>query len=170
MPDPVLDTSTLTAAVFVQQGGMPTLLTSLSVPAARVPAEVYNADEDGPLADDDVRLSALARDMRARRNILDQQHWARTQREHAALRRGHQQLQAALKDGHLIIELLTVHDLRRRDELQRRYDLSRAEAASLVLAERSRAALIFPSASGPAFEAAYQESISVIAIQDTMAA
>jgi len=169
VPDPVLDIGLLRFAAFTLPGGLPRLLEILAASAAHVPAEVYNGDEDAPIPADDIALSSLARDIRALRQRADALHWSVSQRERAALRQA-EQLQAHHDDGVLIVDALQPDDLPRREQLQERHGIGRSEAASLVLAERSGAAVVYRSPEDFACEIALYEGIRVMALRTAVAA
>lgn len=157
MRDPVLDVGLLRFVAFTPPVGLPGLLATIAAASARVPAEVYNGDEDANLPIDDIGLSVLARDIQTLRHQTVAQHWTVSLRDH-------------LEEGSLIIEVLDVQELPRREQLQDRYGIGRGEAASLVLAERDDAAVVYLSPSGPAFNAARREGLRFIAVRGAVAA
>lgn len=169
MREPVLDIGSLRAVAFTPGGGLARLLAAMTAPTCRVPAEVYNGDEDAPLPVDDVGLSVLARDIRTLRRQADGRHWAAAQHERAALRNA-ERLRDHVADGSLVIDALWPGELPRREELQVRYGIGRGEAASLVLAERHGAAVVYLSASGLACHAARREGVRFVAIREAVAA
>lgn len=169
MREPVLGAGILRAVAFTMPRGLPGLLAALVARAARVPAEVYNGDEDARLADDDISLSALAREIRVVRRQAGGWPWANSPWEHVALRRA-ARLQRHLADGSLRIDALRLTELPRREHLRNRYGLGRGEAASLVLAERHGVAVVYSAAAGLAADAARSEGLRVIAIREAMAA
>jgi hypothetical protein len=167
--EPVLDVGALRAAAFTPGGGLARLLAAMTAPACRVPAEVYNGDEDASLPVDDVGLSVLARDIRALRRRADDRHWATSQHERAALRNA-ERLRDHLADGTLVVDALWPGELLRREELQLRYGIGRGEAASLVLAERHGAAVVYRSTGDFACDAARREGVRFVAIREAVAA
>lgn len=169
MLDLVLDIGLLRFAAFSLPGGLPRLLEVLAVPEVRVPAEVYNGDEDVPLPIDDVALSVLGRDIRTMRDRAETQHWSVSQRERAALRQA-EQLHDHLEDGVLIVDVLRPDELPRRERLQEQFGVGRSEAASLVLAERRDAAIVYLSPEEFACLIALQEGARVLAIRAAAAA
>jgi hypothetical protein len=167
--EPVLDGSMLRAVAFNLASGLSGLLAAMAALAARVPPEIYNGDEDAPLPAGDVGLSILARDIQAVRRQVSGRHWARSQRERAALRNA-ERLRDYLVDGSLIVDPLRPTELPRREHLQDRYGIGRGEAASLVLAERYGVEVVYLSPDGLAYEAARCEGVRSIAIRDAVAA
>lgn len=169
MRDPVLDPGILRFAIFSLTGGLSSLLSAVATPAARVPAEVYNGDEDNPLSMEDVGLSVLAREIRSLRCQVDALHWSKSQRECAALRNA-ERLRDHLKDGSLIIDALRPSELPRRELLRDRYGIGRGEAASLVLAERHDAAVVYLSPESLACDVALREGVRFVAVRQAVAA
>lgn len=169
MREPVLDPGILRFAILRLTDGLSSLLAAVAASAVRVPAEVYNGDEDEPLPIEDVGLSVLARDIRALRRQADNLHWSRSQRERAALRNA-ERLWDHLEDGSLIIDDLRPDELPRRERLQDHYGIGRGEAASLVLAERHGVALVYLSPGGLVSDVARREGVRIVAIRDAVAA
>lgn len=103
------------------------------------------------------------------RQRADVHHWSVSQRERAALRQA-EQLQAHRDDEVLIVDHLRPDELPRREQLQERYGIGRGEAASLVLAKRYGAAVVYRSPEDFACEVALSEGVRVIALRTAVAA
>jgi predicted nucleic acid-binding protein len=165
---PVLDTVVLHAFGFGHPDGIETLLRVLQTEQARLPAEVYNADEDAlPPGEDDEDLSELARGIRYARRQVRSRPPAEGERyrrwiEHAA------QIEEHLKARSLTIDPLQVGELPDREALIDDYGIGRGEAACLVLAQRYGATAVFVSSDEEACQVAENIGVPQITIPEVL--
>ncbi|MHB8644377.1 MAG: hypothetical protein ACYDAR_01155 [Thermomicrobiales bacterium] len=165
MNEVVLDTVALRVMAFAHPDGIDILLAALAVPTARLPAEVYNADEDAPLMDADI--SELARGLRFARRQVAMIPAAQGQR-YATWLVNAAQITRHRAVGTLIIDPLTVEELPRREEVQQRFGIGLGESASIVLAERFGALAIFLSSDDFAYRAAQALGIRSFTLLDVL--
>lgn len=168
MLEHVLDTVALRVLAFAHPQGVGILLKALAVPLARFPVEVYNQDEDArplELADED--LSELARGLRYARRQASSLPAAAGRRYQVWLDNA-VQLQHHLAAGRLVVDPLTLEELPRREDLQRRFGLGRGESACLTLVERYRAQGVFLSSDEPACRVAQQLGLAYLTLPQVL--
>ncbi len=141
---PVLDTMILHGFVFGLEDGLDVLLTGLGVPSARLPAEVYNRDEESlPLSDgDEALMSEFAIGMRYAKRKAMTLAAREAARYETWLANAKAQLPRFLERGSLIIDTLEVEELAQRILLENEYGIGRGEAACLIIAKRGGARFI----------------------------
>lgn len=169
MRDPVLAASTLRAIAFSTPGHLPLLLEAMHASAARVPVETYNCDEDADFPEGDIGFSAVAREVQTLRHRVQDLPWPRTQRESAALRRA-EILAEYVSHGLLVIDPLSLGELRRREALRDRHGIGRGEAASLVLASRHNVPVAYFSPDDSILEIARCEGVAIFSVPGAIAA
>ncbi len=165
MNEVILDTVALRVMAFARPDGIDILLAAIAVAIARFPAEVYNADEDMPVADADV--SELARGLRFARRQVATLPTAQGQR-YATWLVNAAQITRHRAAGTLIIDPLAVEELPRREEVQQRFGIGRGESASIVLAERYGAVAIFLSSDDEAYRIAQMLGIRSLTLLDVL--
>lgn len=165
MSEVVLDTVALRVMAFAHPDGIDILLAALAVPTARLPAEVYNADEDAPLMD--VDISELARGLRFARRQVAMLPAAQGQR-YATWLVNAAQITRHRAAGTLIIDPLAVEELPRREEVRQRFGIGVGESASIVLAERYGAVAIFLSSDDEAYRIAQVLGIRSLTLLDVL--
>jgi hypothetical protein len=161
----ILDTVALRVMAFAHPDGIDILLAALTAPTARLPAEVYNADEDAPRMDADI--SELARGLRFARRQVAMLPPAQGQR-YATWLANAAQITRHRAAGTLIIDPLAVEELPRREEVQQRFGIGLGESASIVLAERFGARAIFLSSDDLAYRAAQALDIRSFTLLDVL--
>ena len=168
MPEPVLDTMVLQALGFGHPRGLTILQAALSIARLRVPAEIYNQDEDVvPLDRGDRGISEFGRGIRFARRQVDElpapdgaryQHWLVNA----------QQIARHITDEELVVTSLTIEELQYRDALTASYGIGRGEAACLALAQREQSAALFISSDDQACKVAQAITVPYLTLVDVL--
>jgi hypothetical protein len=168
MPDWVLDTVVLRALTFGHPTGIDILLTSLGGGPLQLPSEVYDRDEDAlPPGVSDRSLSELARGIRFARLRSGEARGPDTERVRVWIECA-RQLPPHFDRGSLVIEYLTLPELRSRNQLMRARGIGRGEAAALIVAQRVGARPVFLSSDAEACVVADSLAIPYLTLVDVL--
>ena len=154
---------------FAHPQGIEILLDAINVSCGRFPTELYNRDEDNlPLEANDEDLSELARGLRYAQRQIQKLSLTRTGRFQTWLKNA-EQLNRHFDQGSLVIEILTVEELYKREMLQINYpQLGKGEVACLVLAQRYQMQAVFLSSDDKACEVAKELKIPHLTLPDIL--
>jgi predicted nucleic acid-binding protein len=167
----IIDTVVLRVMSFAHPQGIEILLDAINVSCGRFPTEVYNRDEDSlPLEANDEELSELARGLRYAQRRIQQLPPTESRRFQTWLKNA-EQLDQHFHRGNLVVEILTVEELYKREMLQTNYpQLGKGETACLVLAQRYQVQAVFLSSDDKACEVAKALKIPHLTLPDILEA
>ncbi|MEQ9236406.1 hypothetical protein [Coleofasciculus sp. E2-BRE-01] len=167
----IIDTVVLRVMSFAHPQGIEILLDAINVSCGRFPTEVYNRDEDSlPLEANDEELSELARGLRYAQRRIQQLPLTESRRFQTWLKNA-EQLNQHFDRGSLVVEILTVEELYKREILQTNYpQLGKGEVACLVLAQRYQVQAVFLSSDDKACEVAKDLKIPHLTLPDILEA
>jgi len=167
----IIDTVVLRVMSFAHPQGIEVLLDAINVSCGRFPTEVYNRDEDSlPLEANEEELSELARGLRYAQRRIQQLPPTESRRFQSWLKNA-EQLNHHFDRGSLVVEILTVEELYKREILQTNYpQLGKGEVACLVLAQRYQVQAVFLSSDDKACEVAKDLKIPHLTLPDILEA